>query len=249
MILMYHHVCSSDEIPLAQVPLEGWKYKLEPAAFDSQLRAILARGYRFVTLKAYLAEMAIGGSLFSTLATVTFDDGWLDNFTNAFPILTRLDIPATFFVVSGEMQGISWDRRMTPDQLRKLLAAGMTIGAHTRSHPNLASLDHCALRDEVYGAKLDLERLTGVPVEYLAYPGGRFSQKVVQAAQDAGYLAACSVINWGQNTEASRYWLYRDVFRDRLDGLSDKLRLNQWTRRMFGGRAKRSLQKMLAGDV
>lgn len=249
MILMYHHVCSADEIPLVQVPLEGWNYNIEPAAFESQLRAIMARGYQFVTFKTYLAEMAIGGRVFSRLATVTFDDGWLDNFTNAFPILQRLGIPATFFVVSREMPSIAWDRRMTPDQIQRLTASGMTIGAHTRSHPNLATLDEYAVRDELCGAKLDLEQVTGLPVEYLAYPGGRFSRKVVGAAQDAGYLAACSVINWGQNTEASRFWLYRDVFRDRLDGLSDKLRLNQLTRRIFRGRAKRALQKMLARDV
>ena len=76
MILMYHHVCSSDEIPLAQVPLEGWKYKLEPAAVESQLRAIVARGYRCVTLKAYLAEMAIGGSTISQTPSRS-SRGWI----------------------------------------------------------------------------------------------------------------------------------------------------------------------------
>lgn len=247
MILMYHHVCPLHEVPPVdqQARLEGWQYNLAPAAFEWQLLEIAKRGFRYVTFEEYLAEMGTNRRKSGHLATVTFDDGWRDNFDYAFPILQAHSIPATFFIVSGEMDGVSRNYRMTPEQLCRLKAEGMTIGAHSRTHPNLALLSSQSLADELRGSKADLETILGTSVNYLAYPGGRFSRNVVTAAQQAGFEAACSVIGWGQNSEASRFWLYRDVFSDRLDSLSDRLRLNAWSRRLFRWKASRTLRRML----
>ena len=245
MILMYHHVCPADEIPLVQVPLEGWQYSIEPSAFEWQLQEISRRGFRYVSFDEYLAELGNGRRRSGQLATVTFDDGWRDNFNYAFPILKAQAIPATFFIVSGEMVGVATDRRMMPDQLCRLNSEGMTIGAHTRTHPNLALLTHQSLAHELQGSKEDLEMILGTSVNYLAYPGGRFNRNVLTATQQAGFKAACSVIGWGQNSEASRYWLYRDVFSDQLDSFSDRLRLNAWSRKMFRWKASRTLEQML----
>lgn len=251
MILMYHHVCPQHEIPpeKQQARLEGWQYNIAPAAFEWQLVEIAKRGFRYVTFDEYLAEFGTGRQKFGQLATVTFDDGWRDNFEYAFPILHAHAIPATFFIVSGEMNGVARDRRMTPEQLCRLKADGMTIGAHSRTHPNLALLDENTLADELRGSKKDLEAILGTSVNYLAYPGGRFNRAVVASAQQAGFAAACSVIGWGQNSEASRYWLYRDVFSDRMDSLSDRLRLNPWSRSLFGWKASRRLRCLLHENI
>ena len=246
MILMYHHVCPRELIPDAQAPLEGWKYNIEPAAFESQLRTLVSRGYRFVTLQNYLASMK--EPLFSSLATVTFDDGWTDNFRFAFPMLAAMQIPATLFVVSGEMTDVSRSRRMAVAELRQCSEYGVTIGAHTRTHPNLARLQNAELHFEIAGSKVDLEDLLGYSVNYLAYPGGRFNQRVVDVTQEVGFQAACSVISWGINSDASRFWLYRYVFSDELNHLSDRLRLNRWSRRLLSWRAGRALRKMLEAD-
>ncbi|MBC7964288.1 MAG: polysaccharide deacetylase family protein [Fuerstia sp.] len=244
---MYHHVCPLHEIPpeKQQARLEGWQYNIAPAAFEWQLVEIAKRGFRYVTFDEYLEELGTNRRNPGRLATVTFDDGWRDNFDYAFPILQAHSIPATFFIVSGEMDGVSRNYRMTPEQLCRLKAEGMTIGAHSRTHPNLALLSSQSLADELWGSKEDLEAMLGTSVNYLAYPGGRFNRTVVMAAQQAGFQAACSVIGWGQNAEASRYWLYRDVFSDRLDSLSDRLRLNAWSRRIFRWKASRALGRML----
>ena len=247
MILMYHHVCPLPEIPPVdqQARLEGWRYTIAPAAFEWQLLEIARRGFRYVTFDEYVAELGTNRRNSGYLATVTFDDGWRDNFDYAFPILQTHGIPATFFIVSREMDGVAGDRRMTPNQLCRLKAGGMTIGAHSRTHPNLALLSSQSLADELRGSKEDLEAILETSVNYLAYPGGRFNRNVVTAAQQAGFKAACSVIGWGQNSEASRFWLYRDVFSDRLDSLSDRLRLNAWSRRIFRWKASRLLGRML----
>lgn len=244
MILMYHHVCPCAEIPSDQVPLEGWKYNIAPGKFETQLQTLRALGRRFVSLDEYLSELHTGST--SQLVTVTFDDGWVDNLRYAFPILAALGLPSTLFVVSKEMQGVQRNRRLSTDELRGLKDYGVTVGAHTRTHPNLAQLRDQELVEELGGCKADLEDLLGVGVKYLAYPGGRFNRRVVEVARETGFKAACSVISWGFNSEASRFWLYRDVFSDQMDSLSDRLRLNRLTRSLLSWRAKRSLQRMLA---
>lgn len=244
MILMYHHVCPRAEIPVDQTPLEGWKYNIEPAEFQVQLQTLLKLGRRFVSLDEYLAGFQSG--LNSQLVTVTFDDGWIDNLRYAFPILSAMDLPSTLFVVSGEMAEVSWERRLNANDLRSLRDYGVTVGAHTRTHPNLAQLGENAMVEELGGCKADLEDLLGVNVKYLAYPGGRFNRRVVEVARQTGFEAACSVISWGFNSEASRFWLYRDVFSDQMNSWSDRLRLNRRSRSLLSWRAERSLRRMLA---
>jgi peptidoglycan/xylan/chitin deacetylase (PgdA/CDA1 family) len=249
MILMYHHVCPSEVIPVEQTELEGWRYVITPAAFETQLRLFKSRQFRFVSLSDYLSAMSSGDPAFSRVATVTFDDGWRDNFDYAFPILQRQGIPATFFVVSGEMRDVAPARRMTCEHLRALKAAGMTIGAHTRTHPNLTMLNTSQLVSEIHGCKADLEAVLCDSVDFLAYPGGRFNREVVAACQAAGFLAACSVINWGQNSDESRFWLYREVFSDHLNRLSDLIRLNPVARRILARRAVSRVRRMLAAST
>lgn len=243
MILMYHHVCPRGEVPADQAPLEGWKYSIDPADFEAQLRKLLSFGRRFVSLDEYLSEIQSGST--SRLVTVTFDDGWVDNLRYAFPILTALGLPSTLFVVSREMSGVPRNRRLSTDELRELKDYGVTVGAHTRTHPNLAQLRDQELVEELGGCKADLEDLLGVDVKYLAYPGGRFNHRVVEVTQQVGFKAACSVISWGFNSEASRFWLYRDVFSDQMNSWSDRLRLNRRSRSLLSWRAKRSLRRML----
>jgi peptidoglycan/xylan/chitin deacetylase (PgdA/CDA1 family) len=244
MILMYHHVCPSAEIPTGQAPLEGWKYNIEPTAFQVQLQTLLKLGRRFVSLDEYLAELQSGST--SQLVTVTFDDGWVDNLRYAFPILSAMGLPSTLFVVSGDMAKVSGERRLNANDLRSLRDYGVTVGAHTRTHPNLAQLRDQELIEELGGCKADLEDLLGAAVKYLAYPGGRFNRRVVEVTQQVGFHAACSVISWGFNTEASRFWLYRDVFSDQMNCWSDRLRLNRWSRSLLSWKAGRSLRRMLA---
>jgi len=249
MILMYHHVCPSEAIPVEQTDLEGWRYAITPAAFEKQLLLFRSKRLQFVSLSDYLLAMSLGNPAFSRMVTVTFDDGWRDNFIYAVPVLQRQGIPATFFVVSGEMRGVAPDRRMTCEQLRSLQTAGMTIGAHTRTHPNLTTLNTNELVSEIHGCKADLEAVLGNSVDFLAYPGGRFNKDVVAACQEAGFLAACSVINWGQNSEASRFWLYREVFSDHMDRLSNLVRLNPVARRILARRAGSRVRHMLAAPT
>lgn len=247
MILMYHHVCPADHVPAESVALEGWRYRIAPEDFRRQLLWFQQRGWQYVSLQNYIACFADPHQQNARHIAVTFDDGWVDNFQYALPVLTELKIPATIFVVSGEMCGVSPLRRMSERQLQQLADVEIEVGAHTRTHPNLPTLSDQALREELSGARQDLEQVINRPVRYLAYPGGRFDRRVVDFVKEAGYEAACSVIGCGKNSEASRYWLYREVFTDTMDGYKDWIKGTASLRRCLHWRAARNAANRLSG--
>ena len=248
MILMYHHVCPPDLVPARQAPAEGWQYNIAPDLFRNQLQIIQQRGWRFVSLADYSSGLLDGTTRQRRLAAITFDDGWRDNWDFAVPVLAELKLPATIFVVSSDISGISTDRRMTDNQLRQLAGHGIVVGAHSRTHPRLTSLNAAELRSEVQGSRRELQDLTGTDVPFFAYPGGRFNRSVVDVVQAAGYTAACSIFGLACNDQSSLFWLYRDVFSDHCNTWRDRLRLSPAVRNCVGWRAARRVQMALDAD-
>lgn len=218
MILLYHHIAPPEMVPKVQSPLEGWSLTHSPQGFECQLVELKRRGYRFTSLAELVGYIQKQGSEPAKTVVLTFDDGWVDNFTHAFPILKRLSIPATFFCTTGHIQkGEGDSSKMSVGQLQELLAAGLTIGGHTRTHPDLTRLTPDQAREEIAGCKNDLEHALGIKVQYFAYPGGAFNCEVVRLAQEAGYTAACSVLGPARNDQSSVFYLYRDVLSESLN--------------------------------
>lgn len=245
MILMYHHVCPPERVPARQAPMEGWQYTLAPDLFRRQLQIIQQRGWCFVPLADYTAGLLDGTAHKRRLAAITFDDGWRDNWEFAVPVLAEMKLPATIFVVSSDMADISADRRMTGVQLQQLGSFGIAVGAHSRTHPRLTSLNKSDLQAEVQGARRELQDVTGTDVTFFAYPGGRFNRAVVDAVQAAGYTAACSVIGLASNNQSSLFWLYRDVFSDYCNTWRDRLRMSAAFRICVGWRAAKRVHQSL----
>jgi peptidoglycan/xylan/chitin deacetylase (PgdA/CDA1 family) len=199
VILGYHgvaHQAWRDDRFLLQV---------SPDRFRRQLEAMLAAGFRFVTVAA-LARMAAGGSPPAGLAAVSFDDGMRNNLTTALPILRALGIPATVYVPSGWLGGTSpWlangadNRILDDDDLRELAGEGWEIGAHTVNHTDLSTLDYDRCREEIANSCEQLSRLTDAAVETFAYPFGRYGPTAVRAVRDCGLVAAVTVGTRGWN--------------------------------------------------
>src|ERR1700682_3424015 len=122
---------------------------------------------------------------------------------------------------------------MNLSQLQELLAAGMTIGGHTRTHRDLTKLALEQAREEIVGCKNDLEEALGVEVQFFAYPGGAFNRDVARLTQEAGYAAACSVLGPAHNDRSSLFWLYRDVLSESMTSWGDRYRLCPPIRRLL----------------
>jgi len=247
MILMYHHVCPRADIPTdtRQYEREGWRYTLEPRQFEYHLQSLKARGFHFVSLDAYVEAILSTGFPPAQAAVVTFDDGWLDNFQHAFPVLSKHGVSAAFFVVSGLWREVSQTRRMAREHLLELIHGGMTIGSHTQTHCILPRVDLKTSAAEMSGSRADLESLLGHPVRFLAYPGGRFNRGIANAAAECGFEAACSIVGGGANTPDCRMWLYRDTVSAGLNTLRDRIMLSPVIRRVVAGRARLRIKRQL----
>ncbi len=193
-ILVYHNV--AEPPPGAALP----SLYVAPVQFDRQMRLLAAVGVQGVTLSEGLAWLHGGGA--RRVAAITLDDGYLDNFENALPILVRHGMRATCYVPSGQIGGYNaWDAErlgvrkplMGEQQLRDWVTAGMEVGAHTRTHPTLSELADGDLEREVAGSRSDLEALLGVEVAHFCYPYGKYDGRVVDAVRRAGFASATTL--------------------------------------------------------
>jgi peptidoglycan/xylan/chitin deacetylase (PgdA/CDA1 family) len=162
------------------------------------------RHFRVMPLRDLVLRFERGLGLNRELA-ITFDDGYRDNFDNAVPVLEKLSLPATFFVVT-EWIGTDvvpwWDRAqgvrhpwMTWDQVRRLHGKGFDVGLHARTHIDLGRASEAEARGEILDARRELGRQLAAPVELFAYPyGGR--QNLAEAnralVKAAGFRCCCS---------------------------------------------------------
>ena len=139
----------------------------------------------FASLEVFFKE---GTELPAQPIIITFDDGWEDQYTLAFPILAKYHYGATFFVVTNYIGDRGF---LSFDQLREMSNAGMEIGSHSRSHPHLGRIqDADVLRDEILGSKKTLEAKLSVPINEFAYPYGSYNAAAVAMVESAGYKAA-----------------------------------------------------------
>jgi peptidoglycan/xylan/chitin deacetylase (PgdA/CDA1 family) len=247
MIVMYHHIAPPEIVPTDETySLEGWEWNHAPDVLAYHIEELSRRGRRFVSLAEYVASIDSGRHP-GNIVHLTFDDGWADAYSVAFPILRDYSVPATYFVTTGHLRsGDENPRLISADQLRELADSGITIGSHTRSHRALTLLDTEQLVNEIAGSKQDLEGVLGRSVEWFCYPGGVFNRNVAQQVRDAGYIGAVCSHGPGVNNKGSRYWMFREVLGDDLRNIRDRLRLNPITRRIWSIRTHRRVEKILA---
>jgi len=100
-------------------------------------------------------------------------------------------------------------RYLSPEQLRTMAEAGMTIGSHSITHRRLTALPPDEAIAEIEGSKRQLEALLQRPVQWFSYPYGNFSKAVARAVQDAGYLGATSAIRDNRVKPQQLYYLPR----------------------------------------
>lgn len=151
----------------------------------TQFCAFFKRYFNIISLSELLDRIESGRSISGCLV-VTFDDGYLDNFENAAPILKEFDIPACFFIATdfiGTQRVPDWDKKwgvesewMTWDHVKSLSSDGFEIGAHTKNHVDLGVVEGDDARDEIQESRLALERQLGKDIDLFSFPFGRESQ-------------------------------------------------------------------------
>lgn len=181
-ILVYHHVVP-DHAP-------GVLY-VTPDGFEQHLSFLSDNGYQSVSFADLADSLEYGVPLPERPVILSFDDGWENQFQYGFPLLQKYGFGATFYIVSGYVDHQNF---MSTEQLQEMMAAGMTIGCHSHTHPPLPSIGTGArLEAEVAGSKAWLEDHFGIAIDTFAYPYGAYNAAVAAAVKAAGFRTARTV--------------------------------------------------------
>ncbi|MDA3053865.1 MULTISPECIES: polysaccharide deacetylase family protein [unclassified Campylobacter] len=192
-VLMYHSISEhkGDKFD---------KWRVRPADFEAQIAWLAKNGFTTFTL----SELANLAQIPPKSVCITFDDGFMDNYTNAFEILKKYNFKATIFVVATATQN-DWERGntehlsqiLTSDEINLMHRSNLIeFGSHTLSHANLERLwasEPEKARDEIEKSKKELEKITGRECRVFAYPYGKFNDEILSFTRSVGYCAAVVV--------------------------------------------------------
>lgn len=196
-ILSYHQTASP---PRRGTPVRS--LVLPPSRFARQMRALRLMGYQGLSMQDL--EPYLRGEKAGKVVGITLDDGYLNNFEMALPILQEVGFTATSFAVSAELGGSNrWDHGkgvppvplMDVPHMKGWIAAGMEIGAHTRHHVNLCECNDAVAEEEIAGSKLDLERALDTEVRSFSYPYGEHRAEHAEMARRAGFATGTTIVS------------------------------------------------------
>jgi peptidoglycan/xylan/chitin deacetylase (PgdA/CDA1 family) len=184
-ILVYHRIAQ----PSPSEPALTDALTVSPATFAAQMRWLRHAGFHAIRQEQLFAALERGRPLPPRPVMITFDDGYRDVLWNAAPLLSRLRMPATAYVITGRISRGD-PSFLTWPELPRLEARGVEIGSHTVDHVDLTLLTRPQALAELERSRRALERHLGHPVQWFSYPAGRESPRVVQLVRRAGYVLA-----------------------------------------------------------
>lgn len=208
-ILMYHRVCEDGDAPSSP-------FVVTASVFARQLRWLADRGYRAVSASEIVRRSEARDA--ERTVALTFDDGYLDNYTVAFPLLREHGFTATIFPVADFSRRTNfWDRSgatagaplLERAHIREMAREGISFGSHGDSHLPLVQVDDARVIAELVRSKRALEDLLDDTVDTLAYPYGAVDGRTKSLARRAGYRMAFAVNSGPFRAEEDRLEIRR----------------------------------------
>jgi len=208
-ILSYHTITADPRPGIAPLAVT-------PDQFERHLDLVVAGGFTALTVSDLTARLDAGEALPPRTLVLTFDDGYEDNLTVAAPMLEARKLAATVYVTTGVLpgspqpaRGPAPGRMLEWDRLAELEAAGIEVGAHSHTHPQLDLLPRAEAASEIRRCKGLLEDSLGHAVDSFAYPHGYATPWVREEVRRCGFRSACGVRNAFSHEEDSRWMAAR----------------------------------------
>ncbi len=222
-ILMYHHVV----VPPPDADDVRRDLSVSPQDFEEQLRYLTKAGYHSITLHDLIYYLTIGRRLPRKPIILTFDDGYRDSYTHAYPLLKKHGFVGTFFLITAPIDQenedyISWD------QVKEMSAGGMEFEPHTYTHPDLGGQPVDYIVWQILASKEAIEERTGKTARFFSYPSGRYDQQVVDVLRSAHFWGAVTINQGDLQSSEQPFELKRIRIRgsDALDNFVMKLHLD-----------------------
>lgn len=187
-ILMYHYIST----PPPDADAIRRDLSVPPEQFEAHLRYLKENGYRSISLHQLLLHLTRGEPLPEKPVILTFDDGYRDNFENAFPLLEKYGFKGTFFLITNFIDE-GRPVYMTWEQVKKMRKAGHEIGAHSRDHPDLRGRDIDFLVWQILGSKEAIQNGAGITPRFFSYPSGKYDENTIAVLKSANYWGAVTV--------------------------------------------------------
>lgn len=199
-ILMYHSISEEEDF-----------FCVRSDTFRKQMQR-LKRDREVITMQDLLVRMN-KRTMKGTEVVVTFDDGYKDNYTCAFPVLKELRIPATIFITTGLIgkKDKKGKDMLSEDEIREMHESGLIdIEPHSVSHPKLTKLQKVDAEKEVQDSKRYLEELLGKTCEFFAYPSGNYNEESVSILRKLHFRAGLTVVEGTMDLSADHFRLCRN---------------------------------------
>lgn len=200
-ILAYHSIDDSGSLPA-----------VSPSCFFQQMKYLKEKNYNTLTLTEYCQVLLANQSFPPRSVVITFDDGFENNYSVAYPILKGFGFKATIFLATDYIgKECNWERTidiprllmMSWEQVEEMSNNGIEFGSHGSAHLPLTSISLKECNDEVVKSKSSIEKRTNKEVQGFCYPYGAYNTDILRAVREAGYRYACSGFlgcrNEGQN--------------------------------------------------
>jgi peptidoglycan/xylan/chitin deacetylase (PgdA/CDA1 family) len=162
-------------------------YHITPENFRAQMRYLKENGYSVISMKDYVGYLNSQNNVPEKSVVLTFDDGWKNQYTYAYPILKEFGYTATFYIITKVTDGKTY---MSWNDIIDLDKNGMNIESHTQTHPNLTKIDAIKAQEELTLSKKTLEEKLGHPISMVAYPYYGNNPAVQKMVANAGYASA-----------------------------------------------------------
>lgn len=195
--ILYYHYIRVNPNPKDAL---GYRLSLDPNLFDQELGYLSTNGYTPITLDQWYDALENGATLPSKPIILTFDDGYIDLYTNAFPIISKYQFHVISFIPTGLMDQsyyLRWNmiQEMADSDL-------VEFEDHTISHADLTTLSNADIQQQITVSRGVLESKINKPVNFFAYPYGDSNARVWAEVEKAGYKAAFGT--WGSSLETDQ---------------------------------------------
>jgi len=202
-VVMYHNIAANPQ---------NYNDTVSPQTFQAQLEYFKAQGYHVLRFSDLVGMMKAGKKLPRKTLVLTFDDGYENNFLQAFPLLKQYGLTATFFISAGKVGQPGF---MNWKELSALQQGGMDIGAHGMGHVYLPQVPDVVQNYEITESKKQIEARLKNRVDIFSYPVGGFNENIKRLVMQAGYQGAAT-------TNRGAHFRNDDIYAIRRIKLTDK---------------------------